>query len=185
MAAPLRISTDRLDIIAATAPLARADASDRVHFAALLEAAIPASWPPDVMRDVQEFFAEQLEKGFAQPGWWNWYAVRRDDRTLIGNGGFAGVPNDEGIVTLGYSIAEGYEGQGYCTEMVAGLMQWASESGNAKQVFATTFERHFGSIAVLQRNGFVCKGVSSEDAAASEDDRQGRGQLMVWVKNIG
>ena len=67
------------------------------------------------------------------PGWWNWYAIRRDDNTLVGNGGLAGVPNDEGIVTLGYSMAEGYEGLGYCTEMVAGLLQWASETGRVRR----------------------------------------------------
>ena len=39
----------------------------------------------------------------------------------------------EGSVTMGYSMAEGYEGLGYCTEMVAGLLQWASETGRVRR----------------------------------------------------
>ena len=45
------------------------------------------------------------------------------------------------------------------------------------------FQRHFASIRVLEKNGFVCRGLSSEDAAASEADRQGRGRLMLFVRN--
>ncbi len=92
-APPLRISTSRLDLIAATARLSRADASDRAYFTALLDAIVPPTWLPATMLDVQEYFADQLEKGFAVPGWWNWYAVRRDDQVLVGNGGFACLPD--------------------------------------------------------------------------------------------
>ena len=87
-------------------------------------------------------------------------------------------------MTLGYCVVDGYEGRGYGTEMVAGLLYWASESARVRQVFATTFERHVASIAVLRKNGFECHGVSSEDAAACEDNRQGRGQLILWIRQL-
>ena len=181
---PLRFSTPRLELVAASATMARADASDRPRFAALLEAAIPASWPPSTLADVQEYFADQLEMGFAVPGWWSWYALLHTPRTLVGSGGFMSQPDDQGTVTMGYSMTEGYEGQGYATEFVGGLLRWLAETGRVKRVHATTFERHYASIKVMERNGFVRKGVSSEDAAASEDDRQGRGLLMLFVKEI-
>jgi ribosomal-protein-alanine N-acetyltransferase len=178
----LTIATGRLDLVAATVLLARADASDRLDFAARLQAEIPPSWPPRVLADVQEYFASQLEKGFAIPGWWSWYAVERANRTLVGSGGLAGQPDSEGTVTLGYSIAAGFEGRGYATEMVAGLLQWITATGRVKRVHATTFERHIGSVRVLEKNGFSCRGVSSEDAAASDGDRQRRGRLMLFVR---
>jgi RimJ/RimL family protein N-acetyltransferase len=183
-APPLRISTPRLELVAATPITARADASDRPRLAALLEATIPETWPPSTMLDVQEYFAAQLEQGAAVPGWWNWYAVERASRTLIGAGGFNGQPNDEGFVTMGYSVVEGFEGRGYATELAGGLMDWAAETGRVKRAIATTFERHFASIRVLEKNGFVCRGISSEDAAASEEDRQGRGALMVYMREF-
>ena len=189
----LRIATARLDLIAATATLARADASDQPRFGALLQAEIPASWPPGVLADVQEYFADQLEKGFALPGWWSWYGLKRQagdgplqrsGQVLIGSGGFAGQPDSEGTVTLGYSITPGFEGQGYATEMVAGLLRWVAATGRVRRVHATTFERHAGSVRVLEKNGFVCRGVSSEDSGASDQDRQGRGKLMLFVRVI-
>ena len=186
-APPLNISTPRLDLIAATALLARADASDRARFADLLGAVIPPGWPPEVMADVQEHFADQLEKGFAVPGWWSWYGVLRKaggGRVLIGNAGLAGQPDSEGSVTMGYSVVDGHEGAGYASEMVAGLLQWMTASGRVKRVLATTFERHFASIRVLEKNGFAWKGVSSEDAAAADTDRQGRGALMLFVREL-
>lgn len=181
----LAISTPRLNLLAATATLARADVSDRPRFAALLQTQIPPSWPPAVMADVLEYFADQLEKGFALPGWWHWYALARESRTLIGSGGLAGQPDSEGTVTLGYSLVPEYEGQGYASEMVAGLLQWMAGTGRVRRVHATTFERHFRSARVLEKNGFSCRGVSSEDAGASDADRQGRGKLMLFVREMG
>jgi [ribosomal protein S5]-alanine N-acetyltransferase len=183
LASSLTISTPRLDLLAATATLARADASDRPRFAALLQSYVPPSWPPAALADVQEYFADQLEKGFALPGWWNWYALTREGRVLIGTGGFAGQPDSEGTVTLGYSIASEYEGRGYASEMVEGLLRWMAGTGLVRRVHATTFERHFGSTRVLEKAGFVCRGVSSEDAAA-DAERQGRGKLMLFVKEM-
>jgi RimJ/RimL family protein N-acetyltransferase len=183
-APPLRFLTPRLELVAATAVTARADASDRPRFAVLLEATVPPTWPPSVMADVLEFFARKHEEDPDASGWWNWYALERASRTLIGGGGFTGAPNDAGIVTMGYSIAAGYESKGYACELAGGLTQWAAETGRVRRVVATTFERHFASIRVLEKNGFVCRGVSSEDAAVRDEDRQGRGALMVYVREI-
>ena len=181
---PLRITTPRLELVAATATMARADVNDRPRLAELLDSSIPKSWPPATLLDVQEYFAVQLEKGAAVPGWWSWYILEREPRTLIGSAGFMGPPDDVGTVTMGYSIVEGYESQGYATELVGGLLRWTAETGRVNHVYATTFERHYGSVRVLEKNGFECRGVSSEDAGASEDDRQGRGTLMLFVRDI-
>jgi [ribosomal protein S5]-alanine N-acetyltransferase len=177
----LQVTTPRLYLIAATATLARADASDRLRFAALLQSEIPPSWPPSVLAEVQEYFAEQLENGFALPSWWSWYAIAREGRILIGSGGLAGQPDSNGTVTLGYSITPGFEGKGYATEMVAGLLHWMAGTGRVKRVHATTFDRHTASVRILEKCGFECRGVSSEDAGASDEDRQGRGKLMLFV----
>jgi [ribosomal protein S5]-alanine N-acetyltransferase len=181
----LLFSTPRLELVAATARLARAGIGNRAQFSALLAAEIPPAWPPDVLAVAEEYLADQLEKGFATPMWWSWYAVTRAPRMLIGSFGLTGIPDSEGTVTLGYSIVSGHEGKGYCTEMVAGFLNWLAETGRVNRVHATTFEGHGASARVLEKNGFICKGVSSEDAAASEGDRQGRGRLMLFVRPMG
>ncbi len=184
MTPPLRISTARLDLVAATAVLARAAADDPARFAEILNARLPPSWPPSVLLDVQELFAAQLEKGAAIPGWWAWYAILREGALVVGSAGFAAPPDEIGTITLGYSIAGGYEGRGLASELVEGLLQWAAATGRVARVYATTFERHFASIRVLEKNGFVWRGISSEDAGASDEDRQGRGALMLYVREM-
>ncbi len=185
MATLLGIDTPRLSLVAGTAAMARADVADRRLFAALLAADVPDAWPPEVLRDVQELFAAQLESGKAVPGWWHWYALlpQGAGRVLIGTGGFAGAPDDVGTITLGYSMLDAYAGRGYASEMVAGLITWAAAAGPVARVHATTFERHVASVRVLEKNRFICKGLSSEDAAA-DGDRRGRGRLMLFVRGI-
>ena len=179
-----QVTTPHLDLIAATDVLARADAGDPARLSELLRCETPAAWPPEVMRDVRDYFAQQLEKDNALTGWWNWYAIQKSPRVLVGCGGFNGPPDSEGSATLGYSVVSGYEGKGFASELAAGLLQWAEATGRVKRVFATTFERHLASVRVLEKNGFACRGVSSEDAGASETDRQGRGPLMVYVRTF-
>jgi ribosomal-protein-alanine N-acetyltransferase len=180
----MRIDTARLTLVAATAALARADASGRTEFGALLGAEVPTAWPPEVIRDVQEFFAAKLEGG-VPPGWWHWYALLNGGTrpTVIGTVGFGGPPDSEGAVTVGYSVLEDFAGHGYASEGLMGLLQWLAAAGGVKRVYATTFERHHASVKVLARNGFGCNGVSSEDAAA-DADRQGRGRLMLFTRAI-
>lgn len=95
-----------------------------------------------------------------------------------------GAPDSEGTVTLGYGVVSGFEGQGYASEILGGLIAWTQTQGGAKRIHATTFERHQASVRILEKNGFACQGVSSEDAAASEDGRQGRGQLILFVRAL-
>jgi [ribosomal protein S5]-alanine N-acetyltransferase len=180
----IRVDTRRLTLVAATAELARADAGDHNRFSALIGADLPEAWPPEVMRDAQDFFARKLESG-VPPGWWHWYALLKGPGRpiVIGTAGFAGPPNSEGIVTLGYSVLDAFAGCGYATEMVMGILQWLAAAGGVKHVYATTFEQHHPSVRVLMRSGFVCKGVSSEDAAA-DSDRHGRGRLMLFVREM-
>lgn len=174
----LRIHTPRLDLTAATPELARADILDRTAFAALLGAAVPDSWPIEVMQDAREPLAQALESGVTEPGWSLWYIVHA--ATLCGVVGCYGRPDAEGATTIGYGIVPEAEGRGIATEALSGVMTWARAAGPVALFRATTFERHAPSIRVLEKNGFRCVGVSPEDGQAAESDRQGRGRLMVW-----
>lgn len=146
---------------------------------------MPESWPPEVLSDVHDYFAQKLEGEPDHRGWWNWYAVQKRPHILIGGAGFSGPPDDSGTVTLGYSVLPDFEGKGYASEIAAGLFDWALGTGKVTRIFATTFERHYASVRVLEKNSFIYTGVSSEDAAAPDSDRQGRGRLMLYVNNFG
>ena len=178
----LTIKTQRLILIAATAELARADIVDRSTFSKLLNAQVPSSWPIEVMKDAQEPFAQALERGATTPGWGMWYIISA--MTLYGTVGCYGQPDADGVVTIGYGIVPEAENKGIASEALAGLIGWLQATGKARMLRATTFEFHHPSIRVLEKNGFKCIGVSTDDALASEADRQGRGRLMIWERGV-
>jgi [ribosomal protein S5]-alanine N-acetyltransferase len=151
--AAIKVMTQRLALIAATAELARAAFADRARFAAMLKARVTEEWPPPLTEDVQEFTALALEADADLPGWLAWYFVERTQRILIGQGGFKGRPNEEGAAEIGYSLIPSFQRRGYATEAAAGLIDWAFGHAEVKLVVAETLPHLRDSIRVMQKNG--------------------------------
>jgi ribosomal-protein-alanine N-acetyltransferase len=152
-----KIRTGRLELVAETAELGKAEVSGRCRLAEALGADVPESWPPENARDVVEFFAAQLQKDPGLAGWLNWYWLLTESetgsRTLIGNGGFTSRPVD-GVVAIGYSLLPGYRGKGYAMEAVKALTAWAFSHPEVRRVIAETLPGNASSIRVLTRTGF-------------------------------
>ncbi|UOQ53991.1 GNAT family N-acetyltransferase [Hymenobacter cellulosivorans] len=165
---PLITHTPRLTLIAASRALLTAELHKPHYFPVLLGAALPTDWPPgeyDV--EAMRFFLEQLTAGGrTAAGWYGWYALRKatDDRptTLIGAGGFLGPPDAAGTAEIGYSVAADWRGQGFATELVAGLVQQASHTGLVRQLVAHTQPDNLTSQRVLERNGFAPAGTAPD-----------------------
>lgn len=169
MTGPLRgrLRTARLELVAADAMLARADAAhDRVALGHLLEAAIPPEWPPPLTLDVLDFWADTLRDRPEQCGWWNWYFVRNETtgpRVLLGGGGFCGPPSQDGTVVIGYSVLNPFQRCGYATEAMMRLLEWAWSHPAVQRVTADTFAHLPQSIRVLTKLGFVAAGAGEEE----------------------
>jgi len=161
----MKINTERLEAIAASGELARAAFSDRDRFSQMLDAKIPEAWPPEIMADVMEFFAETLEKDPELQGWWAWYLIlnqTNEPRTLIGCAGFNGYPDAEGKLTLGYTVLNSYQRRGYANEAVQGLIDWAFSHPQVTGVIAETFPELTPSIRIMEKNKMVLLGAGSE-----------------------
>ena len=163
---PLITHTSRLLILAASRALLTAELHKPQYFPVLLGAALPTDWPPAQHdRATQERFLEQLTTGGrAAAGWYGWYALRKADdtapRTLVGAGGFLGRPDADGTAEITYSIASDWRGQGLGTELVAGLVQQAADTGLVRQLVAHPPADDTAAQQVLLRNGFVAAGSS-------------------------
>lgn len=163
----LRITTQRLELLAATEEIVQAEINDCDVFASIVQAQIPATWPP-LYNDLetQTFALQKLQNNPAEIGWWSWYFVLKgaspEERVLIGLGGFKGLIDENGKVEVGYSVVEEFQRQGYASEAVAGLISWAHEQG-AKTIEAETLSELKASIRVLEKNGFSYEGESSEE----------------------
>ncbi|HEY0544908.1 MAG TPA: GNAT family N-acetyltransferase [Pyrinomonadaceae bacterium] len=165
---PLKINTDRLELIAGTHELAQADLESRAHFSELLEARVPEDWPPPLNdRDSQQWFARYLAEHPDGTGWMTWYFVLHEseagERIAIGNGGFKGLPTADGTVEVGYSIIEKFQGTGYATEAVAALIKWAFAYPQVTRVIAETYPELTKSVRVMEKNGLTFIGDGSEE----------------------
>lgn len=154
------IHTQRLTLIPSSARHVRAELESQSAIGTLLNADVPASWPPGQYdRDAQEFFLGALEAGGDDAiGWYGWYAVRQasgaERAVLLGGGGYFGPPT-EGTVEIGYSVCPEWCGQGYATELARALVKHALQLADVTRVIAHTNLDNPASVAVLIGSGFT------------------------------
>jgi ribosomal-protein-alanine N-acetyltransferase len=157
---PLIAHTSRLTLIAASRALLIAELQKPRYFPVLLGAVLPMHWPPgEYDQAAAEYFLEKLTAGGRDAaGWYGWYVIRKataeEPATLIGAGGFMGPPDAAGCTEIGYSVADEWRGQGLGTELVAGLLEHAAQTGMVRRLVAHTQPDNLGSQQVLLRNGF-------------------------------
>ena len=158
----IMITTERLELVPGTVESVRAAIDDLPRLGALLRAAIPPTWPPDLLdRDALEWTLRVMEAPTFDPRWGFYWVVLRSPRTLIGAGGFKGNPVDGGV-ELGYGIVSDHRRMGFATEMTRGLVRSAFETPGITSVFAETLPGLVASIGVLDNCGFSFIGDGSE-----------------------
>ena len=143
----------------------RAEIDDHVELARILSASVPDNWPPETTIDALPFFLDSVESSPDQIGWFGWYAlttktIANETAWLIGGGGFMGPPND-GEIQIGYSVIDQYQRQGYATEMVNALINWAFAQSGCVRAIAETEWSNPASARVLEKIGFVSAGPAS------------------------
>ena len=87
---------------------------------------------------------------------WNSFFVfkRKKDNVIVGSADFKTSPNENGEVEIGYGLGKDFEHQGYMTEAVKGMCQWALNQHEVKNVIAETEVDNLPSQNVLKRCGF-------------------------------
>ncbi len=114
---------------------------------------------------LREAYREMLQGSLEHPEDWGWYAawlIVRKDGANIGNLSFKGIPED-GIVEIGYGIAEEYRGYGYATEALEAILEWAFDQPGVTTVAAETEPDNAASRRVLEKCGFVPTGITGKE----------------------
>lgn len=163
----ISMTTERLDLVAATLAHLEAELESPRRLEAMLGAQAPEGWPPgEYDRPAIEFFRDRLAENPAAEGWYGWYAIERaaggEPNVLVGAGGYFGPPGADGVVEVGYSILPDFRGKGYATEIVRALVARAFETPGIARVIAHAFPSNAGSIKVLERAGFSAAGPGRE-----------------------
>jgi ribosomal-protein-alanine N-acetyltransferase len=88
------------------------------------------------------------------PWYTYWLLVIRADSFGAGLAGFKGFPDSNGEAEIGYGIDPAYQGQGYTTEAVRCLIDWAFEETACLSVVARdTQKANLPSLRVLAKVG--------------------------------
>jgi ribosomal-protein-alanine N-acetyltransferase len=152
--------TERLELLQATPELLRAAIDG--DLAAALGAIVPPTWPPEFLdRGALEYTLQRLTAAPNETGWWMYFVILREPRTLIGSGGYKGPPSDS-TIEVGYGIVRDRRRQGYASEVVRGLLVRAFAHPGVSRAIAETFPELIGSIGVLRKCGFREIGAGSE-----------------------
>lgn len=153
----MNIQTPRLLLVPFDLPLLQAaQAGDLARVGTLLDAAIPAGWPSEGVREYQ--LPEQLARLNRQPDelpWLGRLIVLRQGRALIGGINLKGAPDARGRVEIGYEIVEPFRRKGYASEAVEALCAWCFEQPGVTAVYARTQAGNAVSKHMLQRLGFA------------------------------
>src|SRR5688500_11170165 len=97
MVEPLRITTDRLQLVETTLEFVQADLAGPEALGQALGAHVPESWPPNFYdADAIRYTLARLEENPDVVGWWGFSALltatAERPTTLIGAAGYKGPP---------------------------------------------------------------------------------------------
>lgn len=95
-------------------------------------------------------------------GWGARFFVTGDPPELVGWGGFKGAPRN-GVVELGYEIAESRQGRGLATVAIRAMVAEAFADERVIAVIAHTLAERNASNRVLEQVGFQYDGDTQED----------------------
>jgi [ribosomal protein S5]-alanine N-acetyltransferase len=161
----LALKTARLKLVAASANLLRSELAGREAFASELGATVPRSWPPPLYeRQNIQWALDQLIREPSAEGWLTWFWLRNTEARplVVGLGGFKGKPDPTGLVEIGYTVIDDYQRQGFATEAVSALAEWALNHQNVAKVVAETLLQLPASVRVLKKCGFEFVGNGSD-----------------------
>ncbi|KOY87823.1 GNAT family acetyltransferase [bacterium 336/3] len=84
-----------------------------------------------------------------------WTAISKTENKMIGDLCIVGEPNAEGEIEIGYGTYDEFQGQGYMTEVVRGMIEWAKTQQIVKAMIASTDKTNIASSKVLEKNDFI------------------------------
>lgn len=165
------IRTPRLELVSMSIRFMRA-LVDRDRAAA--EREIGATIPEDLPDQLEWFVRYRLAQLDADPTILRWLAramILADDagaRKVIGTIGFHGAPDEQGRLEVGYRIEPEYRRQGFTTEAVRAMFDWAATTEAVHRFIASIRPANEASLGLVAQFGFVQTGTQIDDVDGLE-----------------
>jgi RimJ/RimL family protein N-acetyltransferase len=90
------------------------------------------------------------------------WVARNEDGEAVGDCNFKGAPNDVGIIEIADYVYPEHRNKGYSTEMMSGMIDWASEKEETVFVLASIDKENKPSLRVINKCGFRNIGFHNE-----------------------
>lgn len=115
-------------------------------------------WEPhqDIGETLETF--QKVLEGYEAGNYYRWVAVRKEDEELIGTMSLLRLDEQENSCSFAYMFAKDYWGQGYATEAMAAVLDFAFEKLEVEKVAADHFATNPASGAVMRKLGMVHTG---------------------------
>jgi RimJ/RimL family protein N-acetyltransferase len=110
------------------------------------------SWRPERLEDAEHFIRQNMQQFPETPGTWLQLAVCLPDGSLIGDIGIHFLDNDQ--IEIGYTLAPQYQGKGYASEAIKGVVNYVFSVLGKHRITASVDPANMASIRLLQRLGF-------------------------------
>jgi len=168
MLSKTELYTPRLRLIPVSPAIVRAFFNDREELSRILGAVIPLDWPVDPV--IMEILKRRPDDTGAFD-WADYIYIHKQEKKVIGDGGFKGPPDTDGRVEIGYAIIPEYRNKGLATEGALALAEWAFSNVGVSKVCAETSVNGTASMRVVQKLGM-------QKCGARHDDEDG--DLFCW-----
>ena len=113
------------------------------------------SWESFTEQDGRAFLESIAPHNPGEPGWFQFALERKEDHAFVGDCWLRTSEADNRLAQVGYTIARPYWSQGYATEAVRGLVEYAFANFPIHRIIASVDPRHTASVRVLEKAGFV------------------------------
>jgi len=84
-----------------------------------------------------------------------WTVISKADNKMVGDICIVGEPNSEGEIEIGYGTYNAFQGKGFMSEAVSGIVKWATTQQSIIAIVASTEKTNIPSFRVLAKNDFV------------------------------
>ena len=138
---------------------------------------------------VHDMITNEMRAGYEKKKSLSWGITRRGEDRVMGMIGLWNWNKHHRRAMLGYDLARVYWGNGYATEGVTAVLNFAFTHMNLNRVEAYTIADNYGSVRMLERLGFVREGTrrrhSWEDDGTFHDSAIYALLCDEWQKEIG
>lgn len=86
--------------------------------------------------------------------WYYRIIVDRERNLAVGSVSFHGAPNKDGMLEIGIGIAEPERGQGFASEALIGMWNWAANQPRVKLLRYTVSPSNAASMAIIKKFEF-------------------------------